>query len=155
VGHHKAGVLHQVVEQAILGRAQADPLAVDQHLAAVKIHGQPIIDLRGRYGLGWCDVVSAQHRPQPADQLAVAKRLAHIVIGAKLQPADPIVLFIFGGQDHHWHGGELPQAAQGLVAVQPGIIISSSTASGMSSRTFSSALRPLSALITRSLRPPG
>ena len=42
--HDPAGVLDQMVEQPVFGGAQADALAVDDHLTPLHVHLQPLVD---------------------------------------------------------------------------------------------------------------
>jgi hypothetical protein len=46
-------------------------------------------------------MVTAQDRPDAADEFAVAEWLADIIIGPQLQPSDAIVLVILGSQHQH------------------------------------------------------
>ena len=97
-----ARVLDQVVEQAVLGRAQLDPLAVDDHLAAVEIYAQAVVDLEDRLrGRGRRHLGAAQHRLDPAGKLTRSERLGDVVVRAQFQPVDLVVLLAFGGQHDH------------------------------------------------------
>ncbi len=64
----------------------------------------------------------AQHRPHPQGQLAWAERLGQVVVGACLQPGDPVVLLAERGQQDHRNRvvAALTQAAAQRQAVGPG-----------------------------------
>ena len=96
------------------------------------VHPQVAVDQRRRRPRP--GAVAAQHRPDPQHQLAGAERLAHVVVGAQLQAADPVVLLAERGQ-HDDRGRRLPgRAAPGTRRARwcPGSIRSSTTASGRS-----------------------
>ena len=84
----------------------------------------------------------AQHGPHPGDQLLGRERLGHVVVGADLQPDDPIALLAPGGQHHRWGPAPAPAAA-GTPPGRPcpGSIRSSTTRSGGAASARSSAAR--------------
>ena len=65
---------------------------------------------------------AAQHRPHPQRQFARAERLGQVVVGAGLQPRDPVVLLAERGQQDHRNRvvAALSQAAAQGQAVRAG-----------------------------------
>ena len=93
VGHHPTGILHQVVQQPVFGRAQLDLLVLNPHLTPAEINFEPVIHLDHIPGGRRWRLVAAQHGLNPADQLARAERLGDVIIRAQLQAADPVIFF--------------------------------------------------------------
>ncbi len=70
MGHHPACVLDEVIEQAVFGGPQIDALAVHDHVTALQVHFQPVVDLDD-LGVGPARLLeAAQHGADTAGQLA-------------------------------------------------------------------------------------
>jgi hypothetical protein len=65
-------------------------------------------------------LAAPQHGPDPGDQLAVAERLGHVVVGADLQPDHLVDLRVAGGDHDHGNARDLPQLAAHLDAGETG-----------------------------------
>ena len=121
MGNHPAGVLDQVVEEAVLRGAQAEPLAVHDHIPALEIHLEAVVDLDDLVLWPVAGVLeTAQHGPDAAGELPGAEGLGHVVVRPQVQPSDAVVLVRAHGEHDHRHIADLPDALQGLEAVQPG-----------------------------------
>ena len=69
-------------------------------------------------GIGQIAICAPQQRLDPAHQLAQAKRLGHVVVGAELQADDLVHLLVAGGQDQdRCLGAARAEASQNLEAV--------------------------------------
>jgi len=91
---------------------EAYGLAVERHLVAFDVH--PYVagldHVRDRLVV----LATTQHGPDARDQLAMAERLRHVVVGADLQPDHLVDLRVAGGDHDHGHAGVLPQLAAHL-----------------------------------------
>ena len=89
---HPAGALRQRAEQVELVAGQRPFLAVDQHKARRAVDGQPAEahDLVRRRPAA--ARAAAQDGAQPRQQLARVEGLGQVVVGADLQPDDPVGL---------------------------------------------------------------
>jgi transposase len=117
VGHHIPGILHQVVQQPILGRAQVHPFAVHQHLASGKVDLKSVVYLHQGLRRWRRGIVAPQHGANATHQFPVTERLADIIIGAQFQPFDTVLFIVLSGQHQHRHRRRLPQSAQGLETI--------------------------------------
>jgi hypothetical protein len=87
-----------------------------------QVDGEPLVRDRPLVGLvGQPAAAGAtEHRTDPHRQLARAERLGHVVVGADLEPRQPLVLLAQRGQHHHRDGPPLAQPPADLEAVDAG-----------------------------------
>src|SRR5262249_23990213 len=112
----RAGIPEEVREQVELLRGQLDGLAGDRDLVGLAVED---------------DVAEREHRPRrlrlrppedglhPRDDPARRQRLREVVVGAALEPDDPIGLLVACGQHHDWHLRARPDRAADVEAVHP------------------------------------
>src|SRR6185436_5029070 len=116
-----ARLARQVAQDLELGRGQRDapvasndppPVEVDEQVA---VADDPTADRIGEVAIS-----SAEHGPDPAQQLAQAEGLGHVVVGAELEADDLVDLLVARGehQDRRLHARGA-QAAKHLEAVHP------------------------------------
>jgi hypothetical protein len=60
---------------------------------------------------------STKHRVNPREQLLEIERLGDIIVGAKLQAANPIIFLASCGQHHNWRAPALAQETAQLESV--------------------------------------
>jgi hypothetical protein len=119
-----------MVEQAVLGRAQVDAFPLDDDLAALQIHLQPVVDGDDLIVGAALLLEAAQHRANTAGEFARAERLGDVVVGAQVKPLDAVVLVGAHREHDHRRVANFADAAQVSKPSIPGISTSSSTRSG-------------------------
>src|SRR5207248_5339340 len=100
-GEDPAGVPSEVLQQAKLGSGGENWPATHINHHASRIN----LNLAGRnLALRQRTLEAAQHRLNARHQLARAKRLADVIVGAQLQAGDAIGFRTSGGEKNHWRG---------------------------------------------------
>jgi len=100
---HLARVLEKGEQQAELGRGDRDHRAIGRGQPPLQGIEPPALELeqfvfgRRRRALGR----PAQDRTDPCDQLARVERFDHVIVGADLQPDDPVGRLALGRQQDH------------------------------------------------------
>src|ERR1700730_11182966 len=94
-GQHLVRMHHQQPQKIELARRQTDRTSGPPHLAGGLVHGdlQPLELRPGRR------IPAAHDRPDPGQQFAEVERLDQVVVGAHLQPLDPVLDLILRRQD--------------------------------------------------------
>ena len=120
MGDDPAGILHQVIEQAVLGGTQFDQLAFQPDLAPVEIDLQAFVDFEQPMQPARPTLGAAQYSFDPADQFARAEGFGDVIISALLEAVHPVIFFAFGGQHDHRHIADLAYHLQHFKAVNIG-----------------------------------
>ena len=93
---HPAGALQQLAQQAELGRAEVHLAAAARAPDAPR--GPCVRSAKRRTSRGERRADPAQHRAHARDQLVERERLGDVVVGAGVQPAQPVGLLAARGQ---------------------------------------------------------
>src|SRR6185503_8550365 len=101
VRDHPASILHEVIQQAIFGRAQFDELAFQPDFTAVKVDLETIIHLNNVVHGAACSLGTADNRLHPADHLTWAERFGDVIIPTQFKAAYPIILLTLGRKHDH------------------------------------------------------
>ena len=114
------GVTNERRQELVLDRRQVDFLVVDQHLAAQEVDAQ-LSHLEG----GLVRLVRraggvAERDADPREQLAGAERLAHVVVGARVERRDLVALLAAGREHDDRDVGPLAHAPDDFEAVHVG-----------------------------------
>src|SRR5205823_6154465 len=113
---HTTRMLQEMLEQPELRRAKRDGVASPANAVPRDVH----FDVRVTELLaGECRADRTQHRADASDQLARTERLRHIIVGAGLEPADPVAFLAARGEHHDRHVGRSRPAAQAAADFDP------------------------------------
>ena len=116
---HPARPAQEQLEQGELGAGQLHQPLAAAYLAGGEVHaqvgeGQVLVGVAGLGG------DAAQQRAQPGEQLLEGERLGQVVVGAGVEPLDPVADGVAGGEHQDRHAvADLAQRAGGLQAVEP------------------------------------
>ena len=109
--------LREAVHEVELRRREVHERAVAADLAPRGIDRDGAGDDRPRRRLLGGALDAAQQRPHARDELALAERLGHVVVGADAEPDEQVGLRVERGEHEHRHGALALDAAADLVAV--------------------------------------
>ena len=105
-------MLEQVLEQQEFLRRQRDVAAAGRHDVAVRIDRDRAISQRLRRCVARLALRAPQQRAHAGDELVRAEWLRKIIVGAELEPDDPLRLLGARGQHDEWNRGGLLVRAQ-------------------------------------------
>ena len=97
-GHDEARVVEQEREQVELHARQLYRTAGDRDRPPAALEHD--VAARDDVHVLGCRLRAAQHCMDPRNELSRGERLRHVVVGAELEPCDPIDLLIACSDDH-------------------------------------------------------
>ena len=98
-GEHASRVAGHEPQQVELTRGQAERLVVPDHVSARRVDDEPV---EGQLLVGHdVELGAPQHGANAGSELTGRERLRNVVVGAELEPDDPVGLLAAGGQHDH------------------------------------------------------
>ncbi len=114
--HQLAGVAHQRLQQGELLAGEGDLLALQGHLVAAAVQGQATVGEVSTLAAGGTDSLAQQH-PDTGHHLPDAERLAHVVVGPRIQQPHLLLLGVPRREHQHGIGVVLADGVQDLHAI--------------------------------------